>query len=123
MEIRSRGGDSVAVSYREEGPWKELAADRILLSVGRRPDMTKVLAEDCRVELKHGRPIVKGTYRTTQEHVYAIGDTVAKTRLALSLIHISPGGIFLASARLQNLRQPGISGDLGAQRPGECLCD
>ncbi len=57
---RSRGGDSVAVSYREEGPWKELAADRILLSVGRRPDMTKVLAEDCRVELKHGRPIVKG---------------------------------------------------------------
>ena len=43
MEIRSRGGDSVAVSYREEGPWKELAVVRILLSVGCRPDLSKVL--------------------------------------------------------------------------------
>ena len=31
---------------------------------------------------------------------------------------IAPGGIFLASARFQNLHQPGIFGDLGAQRPG-----
>ena len=31
--------------------------------------------------------------------------------------------VLLASARFQNLRQPGIFGDLGAQRPGECLCD
>lgn len=82
MEIRSRGDDSVAVSYREEGSWQEIAADRILLAVGRRPDMKKVLAEDCQVELKDGKPVVKGTYRTTQENVYAIGDTVAKMRLA-----------------------------------------
>ena len=41
MEIRSRGDDSVAVSYREEGSWQEIAADRILLAVGRRPDMNR----------------------------------------------------------------------------------
>lgn len=82
MEIRKRNDDSVAVSCRDEDSWMELAADRVLIAVGRRPDMTKVLAPDCEVELKDGRPAVKGSYRTTQENVYAIGDTVAKMRLA-----------------------------------------
>ncbi len=82
MEIRSRGDDSGAVNYREERRWKERPADRDAGRRGQTPDMSKVLADDCRVQLKMGSPIVKGTYRTTQENVYAIGDTVAKTRLA-----------------------------------------
>ena len=34
------------------------------------------------MKLENGRPLVKGTYRTTQENVFAIGDTVSKMRLA-----------------------------------------
>ena len=82
VEIHSRSDGSASVSYREQGCWKDKAADRVLIAVGRKPDMKKVLAEDCEVELKDGRPVVKGTYRTTQKDVYAIGDTVAKMRLA-----------------------------------------
>lgn len=82
MEIRSRDDNSASVSYREDGTWKEKAADRVLIAVGRKPDMKKVLAEDCEVELQDGRPKVKGTYRTTQKEVYAIGDVVSKQRLA-----------------------------------------
>ena len=54
----------------------------MLVAVGRRPNMSKVLADDCQVQLENGRPLIKGTYRTTQENVYAIGDTVARKRLA-----------------------------------------
>ena len=82
MEIVSRPDGSAVVNYREHGSWKSRAADRVLVSVGRRPDMSGVLAEDCEVELEQGRPVIKGTYRTTQANVFAIGDTVAKMRLA-----------------------------------------
>ena len=88
MEIKDRGNDTVSVNYRCERGWKESPADRVLVAVGRRPNMSKVLADDCQVQLENGRPLIKGTYRTTQENVYAIGDTVARKRLALSLIHI-----------------------------------
>lgn len=82
MEIRAGSGDQVTVSFQERGSWEEKAADRVLIAVGRRPRMEQVLAEDSEVELKDGRPIVKGTYRTTQKEVYAIGDTFARMRLA-----------------------------------------
>ena len=82
MEIKDRGNDTVSVNYRCERGWKESPADRVLVAVGRRPNMSKVLADDCQVQLENGRPLIKGTYRTTQENVYAIGDTVARKRLA-----------------------------------------
>ena len=82
MEIKNRGRDTVFVNFREDGVWREKAADRVLVAVGRRPDMSRVLAEDCEVKLDQGRPVIRGTYKTTQENVYAIGDTVARMRLA-----------------------------------------
>ncbi len=82
MEIKKRGEDTVFVNYREQGEWKSEAADRVLIAVGRKPDMKGVLADDCEVALQDGVPIIKGTYKTTQENVYAIGDTVARKRLA-----------------------------------------
>ena len=72
----------VQVEYRRNGKMASAAADRVLLSVGRRPRMDEVLAEDCEVELRDGRPVTKAPYRTTQAGVYAIGDTVARMRLA-----------------------------------------
>ncbi|MFQ8841722.1 MAG: FAD-dependent oxidoreductase [Clostridium fessum] len=68
MEIKDRGNDTVSVNYRCERGWKESPADRVLVAVGRRPNMSKVLADDCQVQLENGRPLIKGTYRTTQEN-------------------------------------------------------
>ena len=47
MEIKDRGNDTVSVNYRCERGWKESPADRVLVAVGRRPNMSKVLADDC----------------------------------------------------------------------------
>ena len=51
MEIKDRGNDTVSVNYRCERGWKESPADRVLVAVGRRPNMSKVLADDCQVQL------------------------------------------------------------------------
>lgn len=82
MEIRERKDGRVSCAIHEDGTWREEVADRVLVAVGRRPDMSQVLAEDCEVEVKDGRAVVKGTYRTTQDGVYAVGDMVARMRLA-----------------------------------------
>ncbi len=82
MAVKERSDRRVSVTFREHGSWLETLADRVLVAVGRRPDMSGVLADDCEVKLENGRPLVKGTYRTTQENVFAIGDTVSKMRLA-----------------------------------------
>ena len=58
MEIKDRGNDTVSVNYRCERGWKESPADRVLVAVGRRPNMSKVLADDCQVQLENGRPLL-----------------------------------------------------------------
>lgn len=83
MEIRDGKEGQASCMLHEDGTWKEIAADRILVAVGRRPDMGKVLSEDCEVAVKDGRAVLKGTsYMTTQKNVYAAGDMISKMRLS-----------------------------------------
>lgn len=82
MEIRDRKDGCVSCMLHEDDTWKELRADRILVAVGRMPDMDKLLAPDCEVEVKEGRAVIKSDYMTTQENVYAVGDMIARMRLA-----------------------------------------
>lgn len=82
MEIRDRTDGQVSCILHENDTWRELTVDRVLAAVGRRPDMDALLAEDCEVEVKDGRVVVKGVYQTTQPQVYAIGDMIAKMRLS-----------------------------------------
>lgn len=82
MELREREDGRVRYAFHENGTWGEDIADRVLTAVGRRPDLSQVLAEDCQVQVKDGRPVLKGTWQTTQEGVYAVGDMVARLRLA-----------------------------------------
>lgn len=83
MEIREGKDGHTTCMLHEDGTWKELSADRILVAVGRMPDMSKVLADDCEVEVENGRAVLKGTsYMTTQKNVYAVGDMIAKMRLS-----------------------------------------
>ncbi|MBO5573911.1 MAG: FAD-dependent oxidoreductase [Clostridium sp.] len=73
----------VQVEYKKGFRQYSIPADRVLISAGRRPRMSDVLSEDCEVRLhEDGRPITRAPYRTTQEGVFAIGDTVARMRLA-----------------------------------------
>lgn len=82
IEIREREDGRVSCSLHERETWREEVADRVLVAVGRRPDLKQILAEDCEVKVENGRAVLKGTYQTTQKNVYAVGDLVAKMRLA-----------------------------------------
>lgn len=82
MEIRDRKDGGVSCMIHEDGTWKEVRADRILVAVGRRPDMGSLLAGDCEVEVKDKRAVINGSYMTTQKDVYAVGDMIARMRLA-----------------------------------------
>lgn len=81
MEIRKTSGDRVSCMLRQDGTWREEPADRVLVAVGRKPVMDKVLAEDCQVQVADGRAVIKRTYKTTQDKVYAVGDMIARMRL------------------------------------------
>ncbi|MBP3926582.1 MAG: dihydrolipoyl dehydrogenase [Clostridium sp.] len=82
MQITERSNDTVSVCFQEQGSWKEVPADRVLVAAGRTSYLGNVLAEDCEVTVKNGSPVVKGAYRTTQKNVFAIGDVASHTKLA-----------------------------------------
>lgn len=82
MELREREDGRVLCALHEGRTWAEEIADRVVSAVGRRPDMSQVLADDCQVLVEDGRPVIKGVYQTTQEGVYAVGDMTARLRLA-----------------------------------------
>ena len=82
VEMRDRGDGRISCMLREDGTWKEETADRVLVAIGRRPVMDKILADDSEVEVRDGRAVVRRSYKTTQDKVYAIGDMIANTRLA-----------------------------------------
>ena len=81
MEVRDRKDGCISCMLHEDGTWKEIRADRLLVAVGRRPDMSKILADDCEVEVKDGRALINSSYMTTQKEVYAVGDMIASKRL------------------------------------------
>lgn len=81
-QIDKGQGDTVWVTYQTEEGAKKLAADRVLIAAGRVPFLGNVLAEDCEVTVEEGRPVTRGTYRTTQKNVFAIGDVISRIRLA-----------------------------------------
>ena len=64
MQITERSNDTVSVCFQEQGSWKEVPADRVLVAAGRTSYLGNVLAEDCEVTVKNGSPVVKGAYRT-----------------------------------------------------------
>ena len=80
--IEDRGHDTVFVNYTEDGAGKQVPADRVLVSVGRRASFAKALGADCEVRTENGSIVLKSGYRTTQEGVYAIGDCVSFHKLA-----------------------------------------
>ena len=67
-------------NYRCERGWKESPADRVLVAVGRRPNMSKVLADDCQVQLENGRPLIRNLPQRRKMSMRSA--TVARKRLA-----------------------------------------
>ena len=79
----SRRGDHLAVSL--EGPKcpSEIKTDAILVSIGRKPNVDGIGLESAGISLgDHGQIIVDEQQRTSQRHIFAIGDVTPGPMLA-----------------------------------------
>ncbi|MDR3600654.1 MAG: dihydrolipoyl dehydrogenase [Desulfosporosinus sp.] len=79
--IRQRGGD-LMVQVEEAKGVKEIPADRVLLSTGRRPNLRGIDVDSLGLELEKGAIKVNAQMQTNLLHVYAIGDVIGGIMLA-----------------------------------------
>ena len=79
----SRDGDTVRVAIEKDGAAETLEADRVLVSVGRRPSLHGIDAAALGLELgARGQIVVDHQMRTNLPNVFAIGDAVGGKLLA-----------------------------------------
>lgn len=57
-------------------------ADKVLISVGRKPNIEGLSLEECGIKIENGRIAVDETLKTSLKNIYAIGDCVAGPQLA-----------------------------------------
>jgi dihydrolipoamide dehydrogenase len=78
-----RGDGEMTVRYRGKKGEQQLAVDRVVVSIGRRPRSDDIGLEDAGVKVdERGYIAVDGNMRTTVDGVYAVGDVVATAQLA-----------------------------------------
>ena len=69
------GKDSVTIQYTDAEGEQELSVNKLIVSVGRRPFTTNVLAQDAGVELnERGLWLWMDNVETAVAGVYAVGD-------------------------------------------------
>ena len=79
----TRDGDVVRVEIEKDGTTETLEADRVLVSVGRRPSLRGIDAEALGLAVgRRGEIVVDARMRTNLPNVYAIGDAVGGKLLA-----------------------------------------
>jgi anti-anti-sigma factor len=75
--------DKVLLTYREaNGPCEEIAADRVLVAVGRKPDLEELCLEKAGVKYDTRGIITDRRLRSSAPSVYACGDIVGPFQLA-----------------------------------------
>ena len=79
--VEKRDGRLLA-RVEAEGAVQELACDKVLVAVGRRPLTAGLGLEQLGVKLEQGRVVVDADYLTSVPGIYAIGDLIAGPMLA-----------------------------------------
>lgn len=70
------------ICYEKDGKEELLAADKILLSIGRKPRVKSVGIENIGLHAEQGRIVTDSRMRTSVEGVYAVGDVNGQVMLA-----------------------------------------
>ncbi|MDO5703240.1 MAG: dihydrolipoyl dehydrogenase, partial [Lachnospiraceae bacterium] len=98
--IFDRNGKPVLVT----GDNEELEADRLLVSVGRRPDLTclGVLAD--KIDYERGKIMVDEYCRTSLDNIYACGDITNRSILAHSAMKMGEAAASCACGRPKEVR-------------------
>ncbi len=70
----TRDGAQKTAHFTHEGKEKTISAEVILQALGRRPNIDGLNVEAAQVEVRHGAIEVDDAMRTSQPHIYAVGD-------------------------------------------------
>ncbi|MCB2191054.1 MAG: dihydrolipoyl dehydrogenase [Deltaproteobacteria bacterium] len=85
-------GQGVTVEVEQGKGRERLAADKVLVAIGFEANSGGLGLEEAGVALERGRVVVDGQMRTTQSHVFAVGDVTGK----LGLAHTASAQAFVA---------------------------
>lgn len=80
--IESSDDGSLICHYTEKDKHTQVAADRVLMAVGRRPYIRGLFGPDFKPETDRGRLVVNEFYQTNYAAIYAIGDVIGGIQLA-----------------------------------------
>ncbi|TVP82760.1 MAG: dihydrolipoyl dehydrogenase [Alkalicoccus sp.] len=74
--------DGVVVPYTSESGLKEVKTDKVLVSVGREPNVKNIGLENTDIIVENGFIKVNKHYQTKESHIYAVGDVIGGMQLA-----------------------------------------
>ena len=80
--LEEEGGLSCVITPNGEGEPIKMRAGQILMAIGRRPNVEKLLGKDISLEMEGGEIAVNSDFETSERGIYAIGDVSARTQLA-----------------------------------------
>ncbi|MBM4313820.1 MAG: NAD(P)/FAD-dependent oxidoreductase, partial [Deltaproteobacteria bacterium] len=82
VSVQSRQGRAVLTFQRSGGPLEETDADKVLVAVGRKPDLEGLCLEKAGVACNARGIITNAKLRTSAPHIYACGDIAGPFQLA-----------------------------------------
>ncbi|MED4161508.1 dihydrolipoyl dehydrogenase [Halalkalibacterium halodurans] len=81
-ETLEKGDNSVAIEAEVVGVSERFTAEKMLVSVGRTPNVNDIGLENTDIEVIDGAIAVNEWYQTKESHIYAIGDVIGGMQLA-----------------------------------------
>ena len=88
LEGAKRSGKGVEITYKKDGKTEKLKVDRVLVSIGRRPNSDHLGLENTKVKVNDAGFIeVDEQLRTADKRIWAIGDVVGGAMLAHKASH------------------------------------
>ena len=89
QQITTTADEQALVKFKEAGNEKYITAEKVLMAVGRKPDLGGIEVEEVGVEIDENSGGIKvdEKMQTTIDNIYAIGDVTGKTQLAHAASH------------------------------------
>src|SRR6185437_8478832 len=74
--------EGVTIKAEHRGEEKTFSADKLLVSVGRLPNIESISLENTSINVERGFIVTNEYYQTNESNVYAIGDVIGGLQLA-----------------------------------------
>ncbi|MBY0122045.1 dihydrolipoyl dehydrogenase [Bacillus sp. S/N-304-OC-R1] len=75
-------GDGVTIKAEHKGEEKTFSADKLLVSVGRLPNIETISLENTGIDVVRGFIVTNEFYQTSEPNIYGIGDVIGGLQLA-----------------------------------------